>query len=69
MVDKEGAKPRAGEPEYRDRIHTKPLPDILDEMEANILAAAEAARKAEEVRSRELLPPLRKKHILRLAGW
>jgi predicted RNase H-like HicB family nuclease len=31
-----------------DRIHVKPLPDILDKMDANIRVAAEAARRAEE---------------------
>jgi predicted RNase H-like HicB family nuclease len=30
------------------RIQVKPLPDILDEMDANIRAAVEAARRAEE---------------------
>jgi predicted RNase H-like HicB family nuclease len=34
--------------EERRRIHVKPLPDILDEMDANIRAAAEAVRRAEE---------------------
>jgi len=35
-------------PEERRRIHVKPLPDILDEVDANIRAAAEAVRRAEE---------------------
>ena len=38
---------RRGGGEWLTKILTKPLPQILDEMEANIVAAAEAARKAE----------------------
>ena len=34
------------------KILTKPLPAILDDMEANIKAAAEAARRAEEASRR-----------------
>ena len=34
------------------KIITKPLPKILDEMEANIRAAAEAARRTEEAARR-----------------
>ncbi len=34
------------------RIHVKSLPDILDEMDANIRVAAEAAAKAEEAAKR-----------------
>jgi len=37
-------------PREKPEIMTKPLPAILDEMEANIRAAAEAAKRAEEAR-------------------
>ena len=49
MVNRE--EKTAGEKEPKQpppKILTKPLPIILDEMEANIRAAAEAARRAEE---------------------
>ena len=49
MVTKRSRIPEEVErPEETPEIMTKPLPQILDEMEANIRAAAEAARKAEE---------------------
>jgi len=51
-----GETPGEKDTGYVDRIHAKPLPDILDEMDANIRAAAEAARRAE----RRLLPMLQK---------
>ena len=48
MVTKRVRAPDEERPEETPEIMTKPLPQILDEMEANIRAAAEAARKAEE---------------------
>ena len=42
-----GKQPERGRGEGA-KIMSKPLPQILDEMDANIRAAAEAARKAEE---------------------
>ena len=39
-------------PERPPKILTKPLPQILDEMEANIRAAAEAAWRADEAARR-----------------
>ena len=45
-------RPDTGNPEEAPKILTKPLPQILDEMEDNIRAAAEAARSAKEA-SRE----------------
>ena len=48
MKENKDVAPSGEQPEYVDKIHVKPLPDILDEMDANIRAAAEAARRAEE---------------------
>jgi hypothetical protein len=48
-VVNENIEPRDEErPAEPPKILTKPLPQILDEMESNIRSAAEAARKAEE---------------------
>ena len=48
MVNKRSRTPEATTRGESPGIMTKPLPQILDEMEANIRAAAEAAKKAEE---------------------
>jgi uncharacterized protein (DUF433 family) len=48
MEENKGLAPGEDQPQYVERIHAKPLPDILDEMDANIRAAAEASRQAEE---------------------
>ena len=48
MVTRRVRTPRGENPPEYPGIMTKPLPQILDEMEANIKAAVEAARKAEE---------------------
>jgi hypothetical protein len=48
MANKDIASSEKQSPEQPPKILTKPLPIILDEMEGNIKAAAEAARKAEE---------------------
>ena len=48
MVD-ENLRPREEKnPDEGPKILTKPLPEILEEMENNIKAAAEASRKAEQ---------------------
>lgn len=48
MVSENVGPPEAGRPEEAPKILTKPLPQILDEMDGNIRAAAEAARRAQE---------------------
>ncbi len=52
MVDENIGPPEAREPEKPPEILTKPLPQILDDMEGNIRAAAEAARRAQEAAGR-----------------
>ena len=47
MIDK-NIKVAEIKPPTKAKIMSKPLPQILDEMDENIRAAAEAARKAEE---------------------
>ena len=48
MVNENVRRPKATGPEERSKILTKPLPQILDEVDDNIRAATEAARRAEE---------------------
>ena len=48
MVNENTARAEARKPEEAPKILTKPLPQILDEMDQNIRVAAEAATRAEE---------------------
>jgi membrane protein involved in colicin uptake len=48
MVNRNSMPPEERRPEEAPKIMQKPLPQILDEMDENIRAAAEAARRAEE---------------------
>jgi len=48
MVNESAGTPEPRTPEERHRIQKMPLTEILDEMDANIRAVAEAARRAEE---------------------
>ena len=48
MVNRRVRVPDEERPREAPEIMTKPLPQILEEMEGSIRAAAEAARKAED---------------------
>ena len=48
MVSRKGGTPQQQGHEEAPKIMRRPLPEILDEMDENIRAAAEAARRAEE---------------------
>ena len=52
MVNENVGPTESRQPEKSSAILTKPLPQVLDDMDGNIRAAAEAARKAQEAANR-----------------
>ena len=55
MVNENVMPPEEDQPEERPKVLTLPLPQILDEMEGNIRAAAEAVALAEGTIPRSLI--------------